>query len=88
MSDKKEGKRPDRVLRGPGGVRLAIWERTLRKEGDEFTVQSIAIEKTVKTADGFKSFNSFDARDLPTVAMLAGKAYELLCLRVQDGEGE
>ena len=83
-----DGKKPIKVFKA-GGIRAAIWENTINRNGKQITVHSIQIDRTYKDGDQFKQTNRFDAlRDLPRVQLLAAKAYEWISLKPETNDRE
>ena len=79
-----EGKKPLRVFKA-GGVRAAIWENTIEKDGENRPVYSIQIDRTYKDGEEWKTSNHFRLTELARVELVARKAFEFLSLKSQDG---
>ena len=77
--------KPVKVVRA-GGVRAAVWENTVNRDGKEIPVFSVQIDRTYKDGDQFKQTSRFNLQDLPKVALVAGKAYEFLTLKDQESD--
>ena len=75
--------KPVKVVRA-GGIRAAVWENSVERNGVQVTVHSIQIDRTYKDGDEFKQTSRFNLQDLPKVALVAGKAYEFLTLKDQE----
>lgn len=75
-----EGKKPIEVFKA-GGIRAAVWENTIKRNGQDIVVHSVQIDRTYKDGDEWKRTSRFDARDLPKVALVARKAFEYLALK-------
>ena len=64
-----------------GAVSATIWENKQQKDGTEFVVSSIAIERSYTDKSGaWQSTNSLRTADLPKAALVLTKAYEYLVL--------
>lgn len=74
------GKKPIRVF-AAGGVRAAIWENEIEKNGQQLTTHAVQVVRTYKDGDEFKSTSRFGLGDLPRVQLVAAKAFEFLSLR-------
>jgi len=74
------GQRPIKAFR-VGGVRAAIWENTVTRNGRETVVHSVQIDRTYKDGEEWKQTNRFDVRDLPKVELAAAKAFDFICLK-------
>ena len=80
------GTKPVQVFKA-GGIRAAIWENTVEKNGKQIGVFSVQIDRTYKQDEEFKRTSSFNPADLPRVQLVASKAFEWLSLK-GDSEGE
>ena len=69
-----------------GGIRAAIWENTVKRDGEDVVVQSVQIDRTYKDGDDWKRTSKFGVRDLPKVQLVAAKAFEHLALERENGE--
>lgn len=81
-----EKKKPIKVFK-VGGVRAAIWENTVQRDGRSIPTYSIQIDRTYKQDDNFKRTSQFNVNDLPKVRLVEEKAYEFLSLK-EDGQNE
>ena len=58
-----DGNEPVKVLKA-GGVRAAVWENTITRNGTPVTVPSMQIDRTYIDGEEFKHTACFDPRDL------------------------
>ena len=82
-----EGKKPIKVFKA-GGIRAAIWENTVTRNGNQVTVHSVQIDRTYKDGEEFKRTSRFNVADLPKVQLVAGKAFEFLGLNSENREAD
>ena len=80
-----ESKKPRHVIRA-GSVSASIWESKASKDGREFPVWSIRIERSYKKGEEWNRTSSYGLADLPKVETVARKAYEALIL--SDGKAK
>ncbi len=79
MADKDN--QPEKKFRA-GGVVATIWKNKQKnKEGKEFEVYSINVDRTYKDGDEFKQTSSMKVNDLPKLALVANEAYAYLNLK-------
>ena len=72
-----------------GCVSASIWENQRTKDGREFNVASVRIERRYRGQDGnWQSTNSFGKAELPLVALVVAKAFEYLTLSEREPNGE
>lgn len=68
-----------------GGVSAAVFENSVEVKGAQVTRFSVQIQRTFRDKDGeFRRTTSFRESDLPKVALVANKAYELLALKKDE----
>ena len=83
-----EGNKPVQVFKA-GGVRAAIWENTIEKDGQSIPTYSIQIDRTYKDGDQWKRTSHFRLNDLAKVELVTRKAFESISLKSHDGgDGE
>ncbi|MBI4449155.1 hypothetical protein HY641_03970 [Candidatus Woesearchaeota archaeon] len=64
-----------------GAICATIWQNKQNKDGKEFTVPSISLDRRYTDKSGaWQSTNSMRASDLPKAALVLTKAYEFLTL--------
>ncbi len=82
MADKDKDKaQPEKKFRA-GGVVATVWKNVQKnKEGKEFEVYSINVDRTYKDGDEFKQTSSMKVNDLPKLALVANEAYAYLNLK-------
>ena len=81
MADKEDKAQPEKKFRA-GGVVATIWKNKQKnKEGKEFEVYSINVDRTYKDGDEFKQTSSMKVNDLPKLALVANEAYAYLNLK-------
>lgn len=80
MQSTEQKNKPTAVFKA-GGVRAAVWTRTVEKDGKSIPTYSIQVDRTYKQGETWKHVNSFNVSDLPKVALVVGKAFEFLTLR-------
>ena len=78
-----DGKKPIKVFKA-GGIRAAIWENTVTRNGNEVTVHSVQIDRTYKDGEEFRRTSRFNVADLPKVRLVAAKAFEFLTLKPEE----
>lgn len=78
--------KPVAVFRA-GGIRAAIWENQIKKDGQDVTTHSVAISRSYKIGETWKEASSYSVNDLPRVALVAQKAFEHLALKDQEQRG-
>ena len=78
-----ENKKPSKVIRA-GSVSASIWESKASKDGREFPVWSVRIERSYKKGDTWQRTSSYGLADLPKVQLVAAKAFEHLALKGQE----
>jgi len=81
MSDKK----PVKVFKA-GGVKAAIWENTIKRDGKQIIVNSVQIDRTYMQGDEYKQTNSFNTQDLPKLDLVTRLAFEFLTMRDQESD--
>ena len=60
-----------------GNCVATIFRNKICKDGEEFSVKSIVLQKNYKDAEGkWQSTNSFNINDLPRISLVADKAYD------------
>jgi len=73
-------KKPQDVIKA-GGIRAAIWQNEVTRNGKTELVPSVQIDRTYKDSSGaWQRTNKFGVRDLPRLVVVAQKAYERLVL--------
>ena len=72
--------KPIKVFKA-GGVRAAIWENTIKRNGNDATVYSVQLDRTYKQGEEWKTTSSFQLNDLAKVQLVASKAYEYLTMK-------
>ena len=83
-----ESNKPVQVFKA-GGVRAAIWENTIERDGKSVSVHSIQIDRTYKDGEEWKRTNRFRLNELARVELVARKAFEFLSLKAEeDGDSE
>ncbi len=83
-----DGKKPVQVFKA-GGVRAAIWENTIERDGRSVPAYSVQIDRTYKDGEEWKRTNRFRLSELPRVELVARKAFEFLSLKGEnDGDKE
>ena len=82
-----EKKKPVKVFKA-GGIKAAIWENTVDRNGQQVVLHSVQIDRTYKDGEEFKHTNHFPERDLPKVQLVAAKAFEFLSLKGNDDGGD
>lgn len=86
-----ETNRPIKILEA-WPIKAAIWANEIEKDGQTRTLHSVTFERRYKDRTGrWQSAHSFDAEDLPKLALLAAKAFEHLVLfnpEAVDDSGE
>lgn len=81
MANDKEKAQPEKKFRA-GGVVATVWKNVQKnKEGKEFEVYSINVDRTYKDGDEFKQTSSMKVNDLPKLALVANEAYAYLNLK-------
>ena len=87
MADKEKAQ-PEKKFRA-GGVVATIWKNKQKnKEGKEFEVYSINVDRTFKDGDEFKQTSSMKVNDLPKLALVANEAYAYLNLKDSTPDSE
>ncbi len=77
----KDKVQPEKKFRA-GGVVATVWKNTQKnKEGKEFEVYSINVDRTYKDGDEFKQTSSMKVNDLPKLALVANEAFAYLNLK-------
>lgn len=75
-----EKRQPAKKFRA-GAISATIWENRQQKDGSEFVVSSISLERSYTDKTGaWQTTNSLRMSDLPKAALLLNKAYEHLVL--------
>ena len=70
-----------------GAVNLAIWENQKQKDGKQFVVNSVSIERRYLEGENWKSTNSFGVNDLQKIRLVVDKAQEFLFLKDIEESG-
>lgn len=79
---------PEKKFRA-GGVVATVWKNTQKnKEGKDFEVYSINVDRTYKDGDEFKQTSSMKVNDLPKLALVANEAYAYLNLKDEKPDKE
>ena len=73
-------KNPARVIHC-GPVKASIWSNARLLDDAVVELYSIRIDKSYKDGQEWKSTVTFNAEDLPKVAMVANEAYKFIRLR-------
>ena len=68
-----------------GEVSVAVWENVIKKDGREFPVQNVTIQRRYKDGEEWKSSQSFRPADLPKAILALEKAWESLVLKEVEG---
>jgi len=67
-----------------GAVSASIWSESKAVEGEMVKFHSISITKAYKIDNEWKHTHSFNAEDLPKVALVANEAYRYIRLNSTD----
>lgn len=79
---------PEKKFRA-GGVVATVWKNTQKnKEGKEFDVHSINVDRTYKDGDEFKQTSSMKVNDLPKLALVADQAFKYLTMKESTPDKE
>ena len=83
MSQQKQ--RPVKEFR-VRGIKAAIWEKSIQKDGRTFTQHSVRIYKSYKNQQGhWQETDFYGPHDLPAVRLLADRAFEFIALKESEG---
>jgi hypothetical protein len=64
------------------GVRAAVWERQVQKDGRTFTHHSVRIYKSYRDQQGqWHETDFYGPNDLPAVRLVAERAFEFVALK-------
>lgn len=62
-----------------GNVSIDIWQNSIKKEGNDFIIPSVTIQKGYKKPDGsWGNSTSLGVNDIPKAIIGLQKAYEIL----------
>lgn len=61
-----------------GNVTASVFVNEFLKNGKTMKMPKIAVQKSYKDKDEWKSTNSYDLNDLPKLVLAANKAYDYL----------
>lgn len=75
--------KPEKRIRC-GAISASIWVDRKTVEGKIVEYHSISVTKSYKDGDEWKHTNSFNAEDLPKVALIATEAYKFIKLNMSD----
>ncbi len=85
MAEKEKPKKEFRA----GSVRATVWENQRSKDGREFSVASVHVERRYRDADGnWQSTSTFGIRELSLLQLVAAKAFEYLAVTEREPNGE
>ena len=73
-----------------GGIKAAIWLDSKVIKNEMVEVHSVKIDKSYKEQDDkeWKHTNTFNAEDLPKVALVAMEAYKFIRLRIFEASSD
>jgi len=84
----KEKNFPKKKFRA-GAISATIWENKGKKDNNEFTYQTVTIERNYTDKDDkWQTTNSFRVNDLPKLKLAAKLAYEYIILGEDEKEVE
>jgi len=62
-----------------GNCSATIFENAIDKDGKQISVRNVVVQKSYKDAEGiWQSTNTYSVNDLPSLALVANKAYDFL----------
>lgn len=82
MAEQKQ--QPEKKFRA-GGVTATVWKNKVKdKEGKEFDVHSISVERSYKDGEDWKTTNNMKLNDLPRVELVCRLAYEYIVIKEEE----
>lgn len=71
---------PEKKFRA-GGITATVWKNEGKKDGKDYSFQSVGIERSYKDKDGeWQKTSTYRQNDLPKVVLVANLAYEFISL--------
>lgn len=72
-----------------GQIKATVWKNTRKNtDGEKFDVLSATVVKSYKDGDEWKDTTSFNANDLPKLALVAQEAYAFIVMHKENTESD